>query len=77
MNLSPQDIAAIAEAVAAKMATPATKKAYTLQEAAAAIGVSTKTITRMVNDGRLRRLRGTAKMIIPTAEIDKLLTHGL
>lgn len=69
----------LAEAIAERVATKLKreeKKTYTLKEAAAALHLSERTTRRMLDDGILRRIPGTAKPIIPATEIDKLLRHG-
>ena len=76
-TLTQEDIDRIAEAVVARLNGATGKKSYTLKEAAQALNLSERTVRNMVTDGRLRRLRGTARMIFPATEIDKLLTHGL
>lgn len=73
--LTDDQIDLIAERIAAKLKREE-KKTYTLKEAAVALNLSVWTIRRFVEDGRLKRLPGTAKMIFPASEIDKLLTHG-
>jgi excisionase family DNA binding protein len=62
----------IAERVAAKLRREE-KLTYSVAEAAAALNLSTSTVRRMLYAGQIRRLRGTAKPIIPATEIDKLL----
>jgi len=66
---------AIAERVAAKLKREE-KKTYTLKEAAAALNLNPRTVRRMKDDGRLRTIPGTAKLIFPATELDKLLAHG-
>lgn len=73
--LTDDQIDLIAERIAAKLKREE-KKTYTLKEAAAALNVSLSTARRLMDDGRLRRIPGTAKPIIPAAEIDKLIHHG-
>jgi hypothetical protein len=38
--------------------------------------LSERTTRRLIDDGRLQRIPGTAKPIIPATSLDKLLTHG-
>jgi excisionase family DNA binding protein len=73
--LTDDQIDMIAERIAAKLRV-AEKKTYTLKEAAEALNLSVWTVRRFVDDGRIKRLPGTARMIFPSTEIDKLLTHG-
>jgi excisionase family DNA binding protein len=73
--LTDDQIDLIAERIAAKLRI-AEKKTYTLKEAAAALNLSVWTVRRLMSDGRLRTIPGTAKIIFPSSEIDKLLTHG-
>ena len=73
--LTDDQIDLIAERIAAKLRV-AEKKTYTLKQAAEALNVSTWTVRRLKADGKLRTLPGTAKLIFPAAEIEKLLTHG-
>lgn len=73
--LTDDQIDLIAERIAAKLKREE-KKTYTLKEAAEALNVSLSTARRFMDDGRLRRIPGTAKPIIPASEIDKLLSHG-
>jgi excisionase family DNA binding protein len=73
--LTEDQINLLAERIAAKLKREE-KKTYTLKEAAAALNLNERSVRRMIDDGRLRRLAGTAKPIIPATEIDKLLTHG-
>lgn len=75
-TLTQEDIDRIADAVAARIGATG-KKTYNIKEAAEALNLSQRSVRNLVKDGRLRRLRGTAKMIFPATEIDKLLTHGL
>jgi len=76
-TLTQEDIERIADAVAARLNGSTGKKSYTLKDAAAALNLSERTVRNMVTDGRLRRLRGTSRMIFPATEIDKLLQYGL
>jgi len=73
--LTNDQIDLIAERIAAKLKL-AEKKTYTLKEAAEVLNLSVWTVRRLKEDGRLRTIPGTAKIIFPAAEIDKLLTHG-
>ena len=47
------------------------KLVYTSQEAADALVVSSKTITRMVNDGRLPRVQGMRQIRIPVVAFEQ------
>lgn len=73
--LTDDQIDMIAERIAAKLQR-AEKKTYTLKEAAAALNLNPRTVRRMKDDGRLRTIPGTAKLIFPATELDKLLSHG-
>ena len=73
--LTDDQIDMIAERIAAKLRV-AEKKTYTLKEAAKALNLSESTVRRLLDDGKLRRIAGTSKPIIPAHEINKLLTHG-
>lgn len=73
--LTDDQIDLIAERIAAKLRL-AEKKTYTLKEAAAALHLSERTTRRLIDDGRLQRIPGTAKPIIPATSLEKLLTHG-
>lgn len=75
MILTDEQIDRLAERIAAKL-QQGEKKTYTLKEAAAALNVSLSTARRMMDDGRLKRIPGTCKPIIPASELDKLLSHG-
>ena len=46
------------------------KLAYTSVEAGQLLGLSTETIGRMCRDGRLSRLAGVRKILIPTEELE-------
>jgi hypothetical protein len=74
--LTDDQIDLIAERIAAKLKREE-KKTYTLKEAAAALNLNPRTVRRMKDDGRLSKIPGTAKLIFPATEIDKLLSHGL
>lgn len=73
--LTDDQIDLIAERIAAKLKREE-KKTYTLKEAAKALNLNERTVRRMKDDGRLRPIPGTAKLIFPAAELDKLLSHG-
>lgn len=74
-KLSDEDIDRIAEAVAAKLKA-ASRKTYNLEQAAEALNLSTWTVRRMVDDGKLKRIPGTGRLIFSATEIDKLINHG-
>jgi excisionase family DNA binding protein len=73
--LTDDQIELIAERIASKLRV-AEKKTYTLKEAAEALSLHPRTVRRLKDDGRLRTLPGTSKLIFPASEIEKLLTHG-
>lgn len=52
------------------------KLAYSIKEAAEALGVSYHTIWRMVSQGRLKTIPGLRIKVIPKSEIEKLLTSA-
>ncbi len=70
-----QLVDAIAERVVAKLRVTE-KKTYTLKEVAEVMNLCPRTIRRMKDDGRLKPIPGTAKLIFPAAEIDKLVKYG-
>jgi len=74
MTLTDEQIDQIAERVADKL-RDSKKVAYNINEAAAALGLCTKTIRRMIDSGLIRKLRGTAKIIIPATEIERITTQ--
>jgi hypothetical protein len=71
MTLTEEQIDQIAQRVADKLRSDK-KVAYNITEAAAALGLCTKTIRRMIEAGLIRKLRGTAKIIIPATEIERI-----
>ena len=52
------------------------KLVYTTNEASEILGVSSKTITRMVNDGRLPRLQGMRNILIPVKPLEQWVTDN-
>ncbi|MCW5557810.1 MAG: helix-turn-helix domain-containing protein [Verrucomicrobiae bacterium] len=51
--------------------------AYSVRETAAALGVSEKTIRRLIDRGLLRVSRSLRHILIPRAEIDRFLRSTL
>jgi len=45
----------------------------TIDRAAARLGVSKNSVIKLLRDGRLRRLAGLRKILIPTSSIDRYL----
>jgi len=54
-------------------AIAAPKLAYSIAEFCAAIGVSRPTYYKLVDDGRVRPVKVNGRVLIPTAELDRLL----
>lgn len=52
------------------------KVLYSTQEAAEALGVSTKSIARWIKDGRLKGVRAGRLWKIPAAEIQRMANEG-
>jgi len=63
---------AIAERVAAKLERRQ-KATYTPKQAAAELQVCERTVRRMIDAGQIKRIPGTARVIIPANEISRLL----
>jgi excisionase family DNA binding protein len=45
----------------------------TVHQAAARLGISKNSVIKLLRDGRLRRLAGLRKILIPTTSIDSYL----
>lgn len=76
LELEEQDIERIAERVARKIlgaqqAGP--RKPYTITEAAALAGVTAKTLRKAVAAGKIPRVPGTERHLIPAAAFDAYL----
>ena len=64
---------AIAERIAAKLQSkPAT---YDLKGMAKALHLHPDTVRRMAKDGKLRTIPGTARLIFPASELERISRH--
>jgi excisionase family DNA binding protein len=53
------------------------RRAYTVNETAEIMGVSSKSIRRLIDRGLLRNSKALRKIIIPASEIDRFLKETL
>lgn len=51
------------------------RKTYKVTEAIAMLGVGKSTIYKLMNEGRLQRIKVGASTLITAASIDALITH--
>lgn len=49
------------------------RRAYTREEAAQALTISTRTLDRLIRGGRLAVVKIGARILIPATEVDRLL----
>lgn len=59
-----------------KKAEVLARKALKLREAAQVLGVSTKTVRRLIDRNKLRAVRVLRHLLIPITEIDRFLSGG-
>jgi excisionase family DNA binding protein len=59
------------------MQTQPEKLVYTLQESAALLGLSTKSISRLIQRGRLRCMSSVRHKLIPRSELERFLKEDL
>jgi excisionase family DNA binding protein len=52
---------------------PPARRALTIEETAAAVGVSTAHVYRLVQTGELRAVRSGRRWLVPVAALDELL----
>jgi excisionase family DNA binding protein len=50
--------------------------AYSVREAAAALGVSSRTIVREIQRGHLRAARVGKRVLVPQSELERLISEG-
>jgi excisionase family DNA binding protein len=56
---------------------PVLRRAETMREFAASLGVSYDTAWRAATDGRLKTIRFGKRLLIPAAEVARVLAEGL
>jgi predicted site-specific integrase-resolvase len=56
---------------------PVVRRAETLREFAASMGVSYDTAWRASSDGRLKTLRFGKRLLVPAGEVERVLAEGL
>jgi excisionase family DNA binding protein len=56
---------------------PVVRRAETMREFAASLGVSYDTAWRAATDGRLKTIRFGKRRLIPAAEVERVLSEGL
>lgn len=70
MTLTDQDIDRIAERVVQKLAG---ERPLNVQQAAQRLGVSTRTVRRMIEAGDLKRVSGTSRTLITATSLNQLI----
>lgn len=78
LELDAADLATLADMVAAKvLAAIAPSKPcgrpYSARQAAGLLGISEPTVRAMIARGKVARVPGTARILIPESEMDRLL----
>jgi excisionase family DNA binding protein len=56
---------------------PVVRRAETMREFAKSLGVSYDTAWRASSDGRLRTIRFGKRLLVPAAEVERVLSEGL
>lgn len=71
-QLTDDQLDAIAERVAAKMAKPVSGRPLSISQAARELGVSRETVRLAVHAGKVKRVAGISAIRIPASEIERL-----
>jgi excisionase family DNA binding protein len=56
---------------------PVLRRAETMREFAASLGVSYDTAWRAASDGRLKTIRFGKRLLIPAGEVERVMNEGL
>lgn len=67
----------LTESKSAKPKPNIPRKAYTMDEAGASIGLSYVSIWRLVKAGKIRTFKALSKQLIPLSELDRYIAEQL
>jgi excisionase family DNA binding protein len=73
ITLSPEQLAELADQIAAKLRATTRREPYTVDEAAQALNVSPQSIRRQIDAGTIATVPNVGRKLIPAATVGRML----